>query len=93
MGNIKQRAGQIRVRLGGNTQEFAGYVEELENHRAISKASDVNPRNPVCTPILLYRDSFYYSRMINDDECVDLDSGCHLYPRFVLSRWEYFGLR
>lgn len=47
MGNIQQRAGRVRVRLGGNTQEFAGLVDELPYHAAIAKASDVNPRNPV----------------------------------------------
>ncbi|KAF8651054.1 hypothetical protein AX16_004917 [Volvariella volvacea WC 439] len=66
LGNIVQRAGQVRVRLGGNTQEFAGYVEEIDNWRAIAKASDVDPQNPTLTPSVVYtRDLFYLAANIS----------------------------
>lgn len=46
MGNIQQRGGGVHIRLGGNTQDFAVYVEELENGHALDKET-VDSKNPV----------------------------------------------
>lgn len=50
MGNIQQRGGGVHIRLGGNTQDFAVYVEELENGHALDKETK-DAKNPVrCYP-------------------------------------------
>lgn len=47
MANIQQRAGQVMVRVGGNTQETAKLVDSLPNGKMIEKEVD-NVSNPVC---------------------------------------------
>lgn len=37
MGNIQQRAGAVRVRLGGNTQERASMIDFIPDGRVIGK--------------------------------------------------------
>lgn len=37
MSNIVERAGGVLIRLGGNTQEYAVMVDELEDGRSIAK--------------------------------------------------------
>ena len=37
LASIKQRAGAVHIRLGGNTQDFAYYVESLEDGHALGK--------------------------------------------------------
>jgi hypothetical protein len=46
MANIQERAGAVHVRIGGNTQEYAYYVDTLPQGRAISKEK-ANTNNPV----------------------------------------------
>ena len=49
MENIAQRGGYVRVRTGGNTQEFARFASELplsSNHSVVVK-EDVSGQNPV----------------------------------------------
>lgn len=46
MANIKQRAGGVHIRVGGNTQETASLVDSIEGGKAIAKdKGDVT--NPV----------------------------------------------
>ena len=47
MGNIQQRAGRVRIRLGGNTQEFAGWVDHIPDRKAIEKDLEIDTKNPV----------------------------------------------
>lgn len=49
MALIAQRGGRVRIRAGGNTQEFATYEAELPdaNGKCITKQS-VDSQNPVC---------------------------------------------
>lgn len=37
MANIQQRAGEVRVRVGGNTQEMAKLVDSLPDGRMLAK--------------------------------------------------------
>ena len=37
MANLKERAGGVPIRLGGNTQEFAVIVDHLPNGRTFGK--------------------------------------------------------
>ncbi|KAF8651053.1 hypothetical protein AX16_004916 [Volvariella volvacea WC 439] len=60
VGNLQQRAGQARIRLGGNTQEFASHVDYIPDHRAVAKETDVDPRNPTLTPSTVYTDDLFY---------------------------------
>jgi hypothetical protein len=47
MANIKQRAGTVHVRVGGNTQETASLVNSLPGGKAITKDKG-SATNPVC---------------------------------------------
>ncbi|KAF8837650.1 hypothetical protein BDN67DRAFT_1071283 [Paxillus ammoniavirescens] len=53
MSNIRERAGEVRIRVGGNTQETATLVDSLPGGVMIMKA-EVDPNNPTQTPALLY---------------------------------------
>jgi len=37
MANLQERAGKVMIRIGGNTQDFAVSVDQLDNGRAIAK--------------------------------------------------------
>ncbi|KAJ7266877.1 glycoside hydrolase superfamily [Mycena haematopus] len=59
MANIQERAGAVHVRVGGNTQEFAYFVDTLPENRAISKEkADTN--NPTQTPAVIYTMDLFY---------------------------------
>ena len=45
MANVKQRAGSVRVRVGGNTQETAVMVDSIPDGKAIEKDKG-NATNP-----------------------------------------------
>jgi len=54
MKNIKDRAGRVIIRVGGNTQEKAVFFPEgLPNGATILKTG-VNPNTPVCMLFLIY---------------------------------------
>ncbi|KIM79709.1 glycoside hydrolase family 79 protein [Piloderma croceum F 1598] len=59
MANIRDRAGAIHIRVGGNTQETASMVDSLPNGEILSKDnSDTN--NPTKTPPLVFTDDVIY---------------------------------
>ncbi|KAK1225001.1 hypothetical protein PQX77_012070 [Marasmius sp. AFHP31] len=62
MENIVQRAGCIRVRTGGNTQEFARYANELppSSNNSVVVKENVPGQNPTETPTLLYNLDYFY---------------------------------
>ncbi|KAF9223282.1 glycoside hydrolase family 79 protein, partial [Gyrodon lividus] len=53
MSNIRERAGEVRIRVGGNTQETATLVDSLPGGVMTMKA-EIDPNNPTQTPALLY---------------------------------------
>ncbi|GLB45264.1 putative glycosyl hydrolase family 79 C-terminal beta domain [Lyophyllum shimeji] len=59
MGQIQQRAGGVHIRMGGNTQDFAYWVENIPNGHATSKEKS-DPKNPTLTPAVLYSDELFY---------------------------------
>ncbi|KAK0454068.1 glycoside hydrolase family 79 protein [Desarmillaria tabescens] len=61
MALIAQRGGRVRIRAGGNTQEFATYEEELPdaNGKCITKQS-ANSQNPTETPAVIYNMDMFY---------------------------------
>ncbi|KAJ7493695.1 hypothetical protein FB451DRAFT_1490977 [Mycena latifolia] len=60
MANIVARAGAVHVRTGGNTQEFAFFVDELPYGAAIAKQkADTN--NPTETPAVIYTIDYFLS--------------------------------
>ncbi|KAL0952547.1 hypothetical protein HGRIS_006805 [Hohenbuehelia grisea] len=59
MANIQQRAGQVKVRVGGNTQETATLVESLADGRALEKDLK-GVSNPTQTPPLLFTPEILY---------------------------------
>ncbi|KAI6155825.1 glycoside hydrolase family 79 protein [Pisolithus tinctorius] len=53
MSNLRQRAGEVRIRVGGNTQETASLVDSLPNgDMALKEPSNLN--DPTSTPALRY---------------------------------------
>ncbi|KAJ7092343.1 glycoside hydrolase family 79 protein [Mycena belliarum] len=59
MANIVARAGAVHVRTGGNTQEYAFFVNELPFGAAIAKQkADTN--NPTETPAVIYTIDYFY---------------------------------
>ncbi|TFK68765.1 glycoside hydrolase family 79 protein [Pluteus cervinus] len=67
VGNIVERAGRIRIRLGGNTQEFAALVDSLPGGHAVAKAVGAAAQNPTLTPSILFtRDLFYMCNNISN---------------------------
>lgn len=59
MANIKQRAGWVQVRVGGNTQETAELVQSLPNGTILAKDLS-NAFNPTGTPPLAYTTDLLY---------------------------------
>ncbi|KAG5642996.1 hypothetical protein DXG03_001773 [Asterophora parasitica] len=59
MAQIQQRAGGVHIRMGGNTQDFAYWVEQVDNHAATSKEKS-DPKNPTLTPAVLYTDELFH---------------------------------
>ncbi|KAH9914075.1 uncharacterized protein BXZ73DRAFT_81751 [Epithele typhae] len=53
MSVVAARTGSVYIRIGGNTQEEATWVESLDDGKAIEK-NKVNTNNPTQTPALLY---------------------------------------
>ena len=47
MAQIQHRAGGLHIRMGGNTQDFAYWVDSIPNGHATSKEKS-DPKNPVC---------------------------------------------
>lgn len=58
MATIRDRAGHVRVRVGGNTQESAVLVDSLADGKMIEKGVDVS--NPTLTPPLVYTREVMY---------------------------------
>ncbi|KAJ7204663.1 glycoside hydrolase family 79 protein [Mycena pura] len=59
LANIQERVGAVHVRIGGNTQEYAYFVETLDEGRAISKEK-ANTNNPTQTPAVIYTMDLFY---------------------------------
>ncbi|KAI0296999.1 glycoside hydrolase family 79 protein [Multifurca ochricompacta] len=59
MANIKERAGWVQVRVGGNTQESAELVQSLPNGTILAKDTS-NAFNPTGTPPLAYTSDLLY---------------------------------
>jgi hypothetical protein len=59
MANIKQRAGSVHVRIGGNTQETATLVASIPDGKAIEKDKG-SATNPTQTPALLFTAEIIY---------------------------------
>ncbi|KZP33152.1 glycoside hydrolase family 79 protein [Athelia psychrophila] len=59
MANIKQRAGSVHVRVGGNTQETATLVDSIPDGKAIEKDKGL-ATNPTQTPALIFTREILY---------------------------------
>ncbi|KAI9058697.1 glycoside hydrolase family 79 protein [Trametes sanguinea] len=54
LATVAERAGAVRIRVGGNTQETATLVDSLPNNAMIVKDSPVQTTDPNTTPTLVY---------------------------------------
>ncbi|KAH7927999.1 glycoside hydrolase family 79 protein [Leucogyrophana mollusca] len=59
MANIKERAGAVHVRVGGNTQEYATVVPSLSDGKAMEKDKN-SINNPTETPTLYLTPEIFY---------------------------------
>jgi len=59
MSTLAARGGEVHVRIGGNTQDYATLVDYLDQGRVIDKLSE-DTGNPTDTPPLLYTRGLFY---------------------------------
>lgn len=87
MANIKDRAGSVYIRVGGNTQESASLVDSLPNNAILSK-DGANTNNIVNTWIivLVIIDFLFFFQCISDQDAtgcfhwgLDIHDGKHLF--------------
>ena len=85
MSTLAARSGEVHVRIGGNTQDYATLVDYLDQGRVIDKLSD-DLGNPTDTPPLLYtRGLFYMMSNISNFVPVKWYLGQCLFPEpFIL---------
>ncbi|EJF60196.1 hypothetical protein DICSQDRAFT_171422 [Dichomitus squalens LYAD-421 SS1] len=60
LATVADRAGSVRVRIGGNTQEIATLVASLPENAMIAKDHSVDDNAPTQTPTLDLTDEFLY---------------------------------
>jgi len=82
MANLKERAGGVPIRLGGNTQEFAVMVDHLPNGRTFGKEDSG-------TIATVWSKSQFLSSF-NDLFFSDKNSCRHLHARYVLYVFQHF---
>uniref|UniRef100_D8QFJ7 Glycoside hydrolase family 79 protein n=1 Tax=Schizophyllum commune (strain H4-8 / FGSC 9210) TaxID=578458 RepID=D8QFJ7_SCHCM len=70
MQTLVERGGPVRIRLGGNTQEFAFMVDDLGDGKAVSKQK-AESNNPTETPAVIYTMDLFYL-MSNVSSLVDV---------------------
>ncbi|KAI0698275.1 hypothetical protein BC835DRAFT_1335400 [Cytidiella melzeri] len=56
---LVERAGELLVRVGGNTQDYAMLVDETPDGGILGKVS-VDPNNPTATPTLVFTNELLY---------------------------------
>ncbi|PSS11012.1 hypothetical protein PHLCEN_2v3308 [Hermanssonia centrifuga] len=59
MSLIIERAGEVQVRVGGNTQDYATLVGSTVDGKAIEKQS-IDPNNPTATPTIIFTEELLY---------------------------------
>ncbi|KAG6907146.1 hypothetical protein DXG01_010321 [Tephrocybe rancida] len=59
MAQITQRSGGVHIRMGGNTQDFAYWVDSIPDGHATAKEKS-DPKNPTLTPAVTYSDELFY---------------------------------
>ena len=78
MSTLASRAGEVHIRVGGNTQDYATLVDFLDQGRVIEKMSQ-DTNNPTSTPTLLFtRDLLYMMNNISNFVPVKWYLGQHL---------------
>ncbi|KAF9449694.1 glycoside hydrolase family 79 protein [Macrolepiota fuliginosa MF-IS2] len=65
MANLQERAGHVLIRLGGNTQEYAVLVDQLDNGKAIAKEKPNNTQTTMTPAVLYTLDMFYTAANIS----------------------------
>lgn len=60
MSALATRSGSVQIRVGGNTQDYATYVDSLPNGVIIGKLNSAAINNPTQTPPILYTADMFY---------------------------------
>lgn len=63
MSLLEARSGRVNVRVGGNTQEFAWYVDDISTGAVIAKES-IDATNPVSSITFTSFSSFHLELLI-----------------------------
>ncbi|KAJ7692569.1 glycoside hydrolase family 79 protein [Mycena rosella] len=71
LSNVASRGGSVRVRLGGNSQDYATLYPSLANGKIIQKQAQ-DTANPTATPEVLFTDDVLYM-MANISALVNVD--------------------
>ena len=80
MATLASRGGEVHVRVGGNTQDYATLVDYLDQGRVIEKLEE-DLGNPTATPPLLFtRDLLYMMNNISHFVPVKWYLGQYLFP-------------
>ncbi len=78
MSLIIERAGEVQVRVGGNTQDYATLVGSTVDGKAIEKQS-IDPNNPVSAPYQVIRMCPSLSTMSDRDANDHLHGGASVH--------------
>lgn len=60
MSALVERGGGVRIRVGGNTQDYATFVDQTPNNTIIQKLNQATINNPTLTPPVLYTRGMFY---------------------------------
>ena len=80
MATLASRSGEVHIRVGGNTQDYATLVDSLPEGNVIQKLSE-DPNNPTATPTLFFtRDLLYMMSNISSFVPVKWYLGGYFFP-------------
>lgn len=80
MATLASRSGEVHIRVGGNTQDYASLVDSLPQGNIIEKVS-IDANSPTSTPTLLFTpDLLYLMNNISSFVPVKWYLGEHLFP-------------
>ena len=60
MSSLVERGGSVQVRIGGNTQDYAVFVDQTPNNTIIQKLDSSAINNPTQTPPVLFTADLFY---------------------------------
>lgn len=78
MALLNERGGSVRIRCGGNSQDYATVVPSLPSGKDLEKDKAAS-QNPVCSIYLLYDCPIYVVQMLDANTKFVYHAGAYLY--------------